>query len=214
MQLWVRWRLWEREAGTCKQQPTARTAAGAGVEVGARSDDGPKKGMPPTLGSPFGLSTRCMGQGQLTEAAQTQPPHHRGCPDPATPRPCSLTVPLLCPDCLFPLPSGPPQRKPSSGVSPWRSCCFTNVSGGQRPVPPPCILSLSPFPGPSQESLLLGETEPGRKPLVWPWIWLLPAPPCPWELALPARGLWDLCGHTRIPRITINISTYRGLTLG
>lgn len=154
------------------------SCAGQGWRWGLEVIPAQRKGMPPNLGSPFGLST-LHGPSAV----------NRGCPDPAAPRPRSLAVPSLCPDCLFPLPSGPPQRKPSSGVSPWRSCCFTNVSGGQRPVPSPCILSLSLFPGPNQESLLLGEAEPGRKALVWPWSWLLPAPPCPWELALPAEAV-------------------------
>lgn len=147
-------------------------------------------------------------------------------PLPGPRRPQSLPGPSLCPDGPFPRPSGPPRRKPSSGENPWRSCCCTNVSGGRQPVPLPALslpLSCLPLPGQSatgpgeaaipslwhsQVSLLLGEAEPWPRPLVWPWSWLLPAPPCPWELALPVRGRWDLCANTHIPRIITNISTY------
>lgn len=102
-----------------------------GVRWGLEVMLAPRKGVGLLLGSPVRIS-HCLGQGQLTEAAQTRRPHVS---DPHS----TLTMPSLRP---FPLPSGPPRRKPSSGASPWRNCCFTNVSGGQRPTPLPCVLSL------------------------------------------------------------------------
>lgn len=107
-------------------------------------------------------------------------------------------------------------------MSPWRSCCFTNVSGGQpacSPLPSGCHLPPSPpsaspdsglpsFLGASPGPPLWGEAGP----LGWPWSRLLPAPPRPRELAQPAGGRRDLCAQARIPRRRINISRDRGLT--
>ena len=166
----------------------------AGSEVGARSDAGPKKGGRSLLSSPVRLATAwAKGSGQRL-------------PGPSYPTSRNLAVrsPWPCP-----LPLGPPRRKPSSGASPWRSCCFINVSGGSG-ISSLSLCSLPPshFLGPREVPLVLAEAEPRLRPLVSPWSQLLPSPPYPWELVLPARGHWDPCAQTRIPRITVNLSVY------
>lgn len=117
-----------------KPQPSRGTAArGRPAGQGQRQEPevmrAQREGLGPLLRSPTGPS-HCPGRGQLTETPQPQPPHF--------PEPPGASL------CPFPRPSGPPQRKPSSGVSPWRSCCFTNVSGGQPACSPLCVISPTP----------------------------------------------------------------------
>ena len=202
-----------------KQQPSPGAAAlgrtarqGQRWELGVVPAQG--SGVGPLLGSSAGLAT---ARPEGSRQSAPSPSH------PTSPKPPGASL------CPFPPPSGPPRRKPSSGVSPWRSCCFTNVSGGRPACSPPRVTSLpllfAPLPDPETEAAprevafpsLLGPPRGlccRERPLGWPRRRLLPALPWPRELALPARGHWDLCAQTRSPRVTVNISTYPGLTLG
>ena len=151
-------------------EPLGRGRGGGRSEV-----SGPKKrgGSPPVLlmGLSYLLGPRTADRGQLTSLSLP-----------------ALTVPLASP-------SGPLQRKRSSGASPWRSYWSTSVSGGH----PACSLSVScppssspPLPGSESASgprevafpCFLGPVMCPRcwerlRPLVWPWSLLLPAPLCP-----------------------------------
>lgn len=126
--------MWSWESGTWRAaalvgKSCPRKDGRAGAEVGAEGMSAPRRGLGPLLGSPTRLG-HCLAQGQLTEVPQTQPPD--------SPRPHGNPL------CSFLCPSGPPRRKPSSGVSPWRSCCFINVSRGQPACPLPCLSLPSP----------------------------------------------------------------------
>lgn len=118
-----------------------RPASRAGAEVGGRRDAGPKRGAGPPSALPSWARPLPRPRAANRDPPQPQPPHF--------PEPPGASL------CPFPRPSGPPQRKPSSGVSPWRSCCFTNVSGGQPACSPLCVISPPP---PPPIPLLLSQT--------------------------------------------------------
>lgn len=121
------------------------------------------------------------------------------------PHPRQLTKGCKCPLLHgIPSPSGPPQRKPSSGASPWRSCYFTNVSGVAWLVfslgsglalffLPVRIYRVAQHWLPCLFAAQAGVAAPGHIPLLWPCGWLLLAPCCPWGWPCLLEAIWDLC---------------------
>lgn len=192
-----------------------RPASRAGAEVGGRRDAGPKRGAGPPSALPSWARPL-----PRPRAANRDPLA------PASPLPRTswcLTVPLpspLRPTSEEALKWGESLEKLLLHKCKWGpagllpSLCDLPPTPAAHSSPP--LPDLESVSGPRQVAFppFLGAVRYPRcwerpRPLGWPWSRLLPAPPCPWELALPARGHWDLCAqadswnnnkHFHVPR--------------